>query len=146
MRSLLVLSGIAMLSVASAQFQKPELARPDLAATPAARTQMSVTLLVPVQLRNIPSDIDNVTVRCLINAPYRHWESSAPVHLGAGRFDGTIAVKFNLPQYLPYDANYGCSLQLSNSVLDVLENIRRSTPDPAFPKVLTVNGSFPQRG
>ena len=101
-----------------------------------------VTFHVPVQVRNIPSDINNVAVECRISTPSKNWGASSPVPLGAGRYDGTITVVLNLPEPLPYDAKWGCSLKLSNSFLDVLESIRSAHPDPAFPKVINVHGTF----
>jgi hypothetical protein len=92
-----------------------------------------VTFQVPLQIREIPSDIDNINVMCTIDAPSKHWESSSPVHLGGGRFDGTVAVLFSLPEPLPYDASWRCKLRWGDkSVNDIATDRHRATVLRAF--------------
>ena len=142
MRKVIVLLVLACSGAAFAELQKP----PITVKLPIGSVEhpqvWPVTFHVPVQVRNFPSDIDNLVVNCRITAPSRRWEASSPVHLGAGTFIGTVTVQFQLPQALPYDAKYDCALMLGNSQADVLEAVRAVHADPAVMKVIVVNGSF----
>jgi len=102
-------------------------------------TGFPVNFLIPMQIREIPSDITNLDVKCTIDAPSRHWESSAPVHLGAGRFDGTVAVHFSLPEPVPYDATWECKLLWGDRAIAYLLSERRLG---AIFRVIDDHGAF----